>query len=439
MYEGWWRGFAEGWLARYRDRPEAVDYHRGTHGEFLRRHEQWVEDAVQTGPDKVAAVRPFLLKRVADARSLRCAWDKLRRKGGQAPGPNGHRYEDLDESEVWSLLRALGKAIRDATYRPGPERECKIPKRSGQGYRTLRIRNIEDRVVEKSVVLIVQPLLDPYFAEFSFGYRPGRDRRHALAMAERLTVAEGRPVWVCQDLRDAYDHVSLARVRDVVGKRLPVPGLRALIRRIIDTPTKKGLRQGGPLSPLLLNMFLDHLLDRRWSKPKDAPPLMRVADDLLILCRSMEEAQSAHAKLQTLLQPTGMSLKHSPEKAIRDLSAGEPAHWLGFMIGHGGDRLAVRLADDCWDELHEHLALAHTEPDAPLRAVASINGWVDQMGPAYSITDRQHDCQRVIDIAHQHGFDEIPGLQDLLDRYQESYARWSKLRQAGQTIPTEDA
>lgn len=71
--------------------------------------------------------------------------------------------------------------------------------------------------------------------------------------------------------------------------------------------------------------------------------------------------------------------------------------------------------------------------------VSIINDRISQMGPAYSIADRQHDCQRVIDIAHQHGFDEVPGRQELLDRFQLRYAGWCKLRQVGQKIPTEDA
>ena len=74
----------------------------------------------------------------------------------------------------------LGKALRDGTYRPGPDRKRKVPKNTGSGYRTIRLQNIVDRVVARAVLQIIQPLVDPTFDKNSFGFRPGKDRRHAL-------------------------------------------------------------------------------------------------------------------------------------------------------------------------------------------------------------------------------------------------------------------
>jgi CRISPR-associated protein Cas1 len=189
----------------------------------------------------VRRLAPFLFGWVADPRTLRLAWDYLAREGGTAAGPNGMRYDDLANHEVWELCRILGKVIRAGTYRPGREKAVPIPKGGGRGFRTLRLRNIADRVVERAMVDTIQPLLDPLFAPFAFGYRPGRDRLRALALAERRVITEDRWVWLTEDLQDAFDHVPHRRLLDLVQKYLGAPDLVRLIETVIGNNAKRGL------------------------------------------------------------------------------------------------------------------------------------------------------------------------------------------------------
>src|SRR5262245_31024260 len=79
----------------------------------------------------------------------------------------------------------------------------------------------------------------------------------------------------------------------------------------------EGSGRGNPLSPLLLNVYLDHVLDRRWRKLQDATPMIRVADDLLVICPDRERAEQAYDRLRTLLTPAAMPLKGNAEEAIR--------------------------------------------------------------------------------------------------------------------------
>src|SRR5262249_52644623 len=151
----------------------------------------------------------------------------------QAPGPNQHRYDEHDEHEIWSLCRRLGQSIRDGTYRPGIERVRRIPKGPGRGERPLVLQNIEDRVAQRAVALIAQMALDPLFDPHSLGFRPDRDRLHALAVAGRYLVAGGRPVWVAEDLKDAFLNVPLPRLLQVVRKYLVADDLVELIGRIL--------------------------------------------------------------------------------------------------------------------------------------------------------------------------------------------------------------
>jgi hypothetical protein len=292
----------------------------------------------------------------------------------------------------------------------------------------LVLQNIEDRVVQRAIVTILQPLLDPLFDERSFGFRPQRGSLHALAHVERLTLDERRRVWVLEDLRDAFLHVPLQRLLQVVGKFLPAADLIGLIERVLSGNELSGLRQGGPLSPLLLNLYLHHFLDRPWRRDQPRLPLVRVADDLLVLCRTETEARQAHGELIRRLRPSGMPLKGTVDLAIHDLNAGTSASWLGFSFLKPRRGLAIGIEERSWDELAQRLAFAHSTDRAAQLANQIVHGWLGQKGPCYLGSDRDEVCRRITAIAGEQAFDEIPGTAELKGLWQRAYARWCRLR-----------
>ena len=214
-------------------RRQAVSYHRGSCEDFLERHKNDVSRALRDRLPGVKAIAPWLFPRIADARTLRLAWDFLAAKGGQTPGPNGHRYKEYNSAEIWEWCRCVAHALRTATYHSGPERVSWINKASGVGQRPIVLLNIEDRVVQRAIVLILQPLLDPLFDPRSLGYRPKLGHLHALAVAEQLTTAQRRMVWLAEDIEDAFLHVPLSRLLQVVGKLLPDNDLLGLLERVL--------------------------------------------------------------------------------------------------------------------------------------------------------------------------------------------------------------
>lgn len=411
-------------------RSEAVLHHQGSCLDFLKRHHEDAACAWREGLRGVRACARHLLARIADPRALRLSWDFLAARGGQAPGENGLRYRDLASAEVWDLCRCLGRAIKDGTYRPGPERVCWIAKGSGRGRRPIVVLNVEDRVVQRAVNLILQPVLDPLLGPRSLGFRPKLGHLHALALAESLALAQRRRVWLTQDIKDAFGHVSLTRLLQVVEKLLPASDLLDLLHRVLPGQKLPGLRQGGSLSPSMLNVYLHHFLDRPWQRDQSGPPLVRVADDLLVLCRNEHQARGAHEELERLLLPAGMPLKLTVDEAIHDLAAGESADWLGFTISKAPRGLAVEIAERAWERLGAYLALAHTKSDAPLRANHTIRQWFNQRGPCYAWSDRQQICQHIIDVAHRQGFEDCPGSRELQERWQRAHARWCRLRKS---------
>lgn len=409
-----------------RARQELVDAHRGNAEAFLRRHERAATMAARQDRRAIREIGPYLLGRIADTRNLWLAWQYLARHGGSAPGPDGFTYRDFERHEGWEICRSLSRAILSGHYHPGPDRKHQIPKPDGRT-RTLRLQSIVDRVVQRAIVQIVQPLLDPRFSDRSHGYRPRRSRDHALAQAEWLAGQHDRLCWVTEDIRDAFDHVPHGRLLDILGKNLP-PDVVQLVRHVIENGSKRGIRQGSPLSPLLLNVYLDHLLDRVWRSRHPAVPLIRVADDLLVLCGSVEEAQQYREELWQLLLPTGMLLKHQEATVIRDLSNGRGAEWLGFTIRATAGELEVRIGERSWDRLAEHLELVHEQPGAPLRADQVLRGWIGQLGPTHRWQDRRQVLKRVVGLARTWGFDELPGLRWMQCCWQQAHARFRLLR-----------
>lgn len=412
--------------------------HEGTVRDHLRRHALECAEAARGTRQQRTEFAACLLTRVADPRNLRAAVDHLACEGGPAPGPNGVRLMDLGDRERWDLARAFGDGIRSGRYAPGPHRSVKIPKGSGRGTRTLAIQDVEDRVVQRAIVQALQPFLDPMFAETSYGYRPGRARGHALATAEALARTSGRWCWILEDARDAFDQVPHRRLLDVLGVFIPAVDVLGLVEAVIRSDTARGLRQGGSLSPLLLNVYLHHHLDRPWTKAHPDTPLIRVADDLLVLCRDRNHAPRAREALVVRLRSAAMPLKGTPETAIVDLAAGETATWLGYTLHLGAQGLEPHLADSAWDALREHLVRTHDHPGSPIHANESIVGWIDQLGPCYPYVDVHEVHARITRTAKSLAFEEIPTCHEVRSKWEHAHDRWETIRHGRDDLDDRD-
>ena len=267
------------------DSLRCLHFHRGDREYFRWRLADVAETAAKAGQEGRKRYAAHALKLIADDRNLYWALEHLHRYGGGAPGPDGMTLQDVvDESSRWAMCRALRDDIKNQRYVPGDIRKKTIPKCSGKGTRTITIQNLEDRVVYRGAKQVLEPILDPMFLANSFGYRPGQDRSHALVQAIELTQSEKRFVWVQGDIADAFDNVPLGTVFDLFKQHLPSQALEELIRRCLYVGQgTKGLLQGSSLSPLCLNLYLHHKLDGPWQKRCPKIPLIRYADDILLL------------------------------------------------------------------------------------------------------------------------------------------------------------
>jgi ribonuclease HI/retron-type reverse transcriptase len=421
---GWRSGSQSTASARTRRVP--VDAHVGTPQDYVRRLERAAREAVRgTGRDEYFR---NLLPWAVDTRNLLVAWDYLASGDGDAPGVDGLTFSDFDSTMKWEYLRGLNAVLLDGDYIPCPLRQCEIPRGPGRPNRILDLPTIADRVIGRALMQAIMPYVDPQLDENSFGFRPRRNRQDALATAEALSTRQERWVWLPEDIRDAFPNVPRGRLHDVVRLFLPNDELLEMIMALADNGRQRGIPQGQPLCPLLLNLYLTHVLDRPWRQHHPDLPLIRVADDLLVLCRTAEEARSTHQELIRLLRPAGMPLKGSPGTAIRDVGSGETANWLGFQVGFHHGELRIGLSDRSWHRLEQNLALDHTKPNAPVRAIQTLQGWIDQAGPTYNSTDAEATVVRARESAHHYGFVETPSVSQLTRRYGIGHARWEHTR-----------
>lgn len=409
---------------------DPVRFHTGDRQRFLTAHERHVARSMSGQDPDEPPVRPWLLRRIADARTMRLAMDDLLARGRTAPGPDGLCLHDLTEPERWELSRCLAHCIRGRTFRPGPARRVRIPKGGKPGeFRELAIRNTTDRVVGRATVLILQPLLERVFCPFSFGFRPGLDTQAALATALAIGDAQGRWAMVSADIEKAFDRVPHTRLLDAC-RRYFDEDLLAFIDVITYAASGRGQPQGSPESPMFFNLFAHCFIDLPSTRRRPDRALLRYADDLLLPCRDLAEAADGYASLAQLLRSAGTPLKESVEEAVVDLRNGQALDWLGYHVRTHGDGIpSVEIGERAWWKLEEHLAEAHLHPDAPLRAHEIVLGWLTYLAPAFAAEDPPAVVERVRRVAAAAAFDELPRCSELIGAWSAAHARWHRVRE----------
>jgi len=258
-----------------------------------------------------------LMQQALTRENLQRAWERVRANHG-APGIDGmtvEQFPDFIRSPQWAPVR---KALEDGTYEPQPVRRVYIPK-DGGGRRPLGIPPVLDRVIEQALAQVLEPLFDPEFSEFSYGFRKRRGAHDAVRQVQEY-LKQGYTVAADLDLAKFFDSVNFdvlmrrvaAKVSDRQVLRLIWRYLRAGVMENGQwSPTEKGVPQGGPLSPLLANIVLHDLdmeLERRGHK------FVRYADDFLVLVKSERAGQRVMASLTRFLERK-LRLTVNPQKS----------------------------------------------------------------------------------------------------------------------------
>jgi len=278
-----------------------------------------------------------LIDKVYWSKTLWAAWRKVKANAGAA-GVDQQSVEQFETGAQLYLLE-LEEALKAGIYKPLAVRRVEIPKGSGR-MRPLGIPAVKDRIVQTAIKLVMEPIFEREFLEMSYGFRPGRGCKDALREVEQL-LKEGYTHVVDADLTSYFDTIPYGPLIDRVGERVSDGRLLQLIEGFLHQEIVKGLErwtptggtpQGAVISPLLANIYIHpldcHMRERGYR-------MVRYADDFVVLCRSVPEAQAALAEVKVWVEANGLSLNLEKSHVGDCREPGQGFEFLGYRFEAG--------------------------------------------------------------------------------------------------------
>jgi len=279
---------------------------------------------------KLAAANPAMaftsLNQYLDAEWLRYAYECTRKDG--AVGVDGQTAQEY-AAHLEQNLQSLIDRLKSGRYRAPPVRRHYIDKSDG-GKRALGIPSFEDKVAQRAIAMLLEPIYEQDFRDCSFGFRSGRNAHQALQVLRRGILDRGGR-WVLEvDVRRYFDSIDHAMLRELLARRVT----DGVVRRMIDKWLKAGVLeqgqlsypdagtpQGGVISPMLSNVFLHHVLDE-WFAQQAQPRLrgtsilIRYCDDFVMLFACRDDAERVHRVLGKRLAKFGLELHPDKTRLI---------------------------------------------------------------------------------------------------------------------------
>jgi group II intron reverse transcriptase/maturase len=262
-----------------------------------------------------------------DVELLHEAFSELEER--RAPGIDGVTKVQYGANLQTSLPRVV-EDLHRRRYRPQAARRHMIPKANGK-QRPLGIPTIEDKVVQRALVKVLNPVYEEEFYDFSFGFRPGRGCHDALKRLSKH-IHQDRTSWIVEaDIKGFFDHVNHGELLRMLAHRIADPGILWLVERFLKSGVNDGgvfvdvdagTPQGGVISPLLANVYLHYVLDD-WFARAVAPQcrgqahLVRYADDFVATFEYEEDARRFYADLPRRLGKYGLLLASEKTRLFR--------------------------------------------------------------------------------------------------------------------------
>jgi len=277
---------------------------------------------------------------------LREAWKQVKSNAGN-PGIDGISIDDIEQNGVESYLEELAEDLRKQTYRPMAVKRVMIDKANG-GQRPLGIPTVRDRIAQTVCKMILEPIFEADFSENSHGFRPERSSKGAMKTI-KSNLELGKTQVLDADLSKYFDTIPHEKLFKAIEERISDPRMLKLLKKWLKAPVsedgqykggkknKVGTPQGGVISPLLANIYLnllDRIVDNKKSMfYKHGCKIVRYADDFVIMGQAITERVKQN--LDELIQRMGLTLNEEKTRTV-DATL-DSFDFLGFTIRYDRD------------------------------------------------------------------------------------------------------
>lgn len=402
-------------------------------------NQQRIADLAQKYPTRALTS----LNRFLDEEWLRYAYELTRKDG--ATGIDGQTAADYEANLEQNLRDLLGR-IKSGRYKAPPVRRVYVPKPDGSK-RPLGIPTFEDKVAQRAIVLLLEPLYEQVFLPCSYGFRPGRTAHQALRDL-RSGIMDNGGRWILDvDLRKFFDTISHSHLRDFLAKRVADGVVRKMIDKWLKAGvleagvvrrTETGTPQGGVISPLLANMYLHYVLDVWFAevvrpRMKKRCSLVRYCDDFVMVFEDFLDCRRILAVLGKRLEKYGLALNldktrtidfrfRRPDGKSHPATQGTTFNFLGFTHVWGKSQRGFNVV------------FQRTAKDRYARAPRAVSDWCKKF--RHRPLPEQHVRLSRMMTGH-YAYYGITGndrrLRWFLHRVEEIWRRWLQRRSRGQS------
>ena len=300
---------------------------------------------------------PELLEKILDRDNLNRAFKRVKANKGAA-GVDGMT---IDEAFIYlkENKKSLLERIYKGKYTPSPVRRVEIPKPDG-GVRKLGIPTVIDRTIQQAIAQQLMPIYEPLFSDGSYGYRPGRNAKDAIIKVKEY-AEKGYTYAVVLDLSKYFDTINHDKLLTILRRNIQDERVVQMIKRYLKSGVlengivmeiREGSPQGGNLSPLLANIYLNEF-DREFEGR--GVPMVRYADDIVLLAKSKRASERLLESSTKYLEKT-LKLKVNRDKSrIVSVFAIRNFKFLGFALGRGRNGVFIRVHPKSWKKMKQKL------------------------------------------------------------------------------------
>ena len=336
------------------------------------------------------SAEPDILGKILDRDNMNRAYRRVKANGG-APGADGMTIEGALPWLKEHKDELIGR-IRRGKYTPTPVRRVEIPKPEG-GIRKLGIPTVIDRIIQQAIAQKLMPIYEPMFSNGSYGYRPGRSAKDAIQRV-REYAEEGYRYAVSLDLSRYFDTLNHEILLNRLRKEVKDERVIQIIKRYLKSgvmengvvmDTEEGSPQGGNLSPLLANIYLDEF-DKEFERR--GVPCVRYADDIVLLAKSERAAKRLLETSTSYLEDKLKLTVNRKKSKVTSVYAIRNFKFLGFALGRNGNGTYIRVHPKSWKKMKAKLkslsSRRHVQSVIPAldKIRLYMRGWLNYYGIA---------------------------------------------------------